>query len=253
MTVTEPGAVEVRGVEIGENGWSWVLTPGFTGLGVGAPRGDSSDRVGDGAVGGVDWLGEVEMQGVVLVSGDTAAQASQRSALVRAAWRRVLVGEVPLDLALPGWPEESLRRFGRPLGAEPEPADALDVLQRLTCRFLAKDPLWYGAERDSEPQAGDVTVLEADAGVTPSDRLSIEVVGNGGTPSIENSAGGSLTFTSSLATSSVWTVDVRTGEVTGGGAAASGSPWLRIEPDGDNVFTHSGCASIRLLWRPAYR
>lgn len=252
MPLTTPGAVEIRGLDIGENGWSWVLAPGFTGLDHGTPRGETAPRVGDGAAAGLDWLPAVEMQGVVLVRGDTIAQAADRAGLVRVAWRRSRSGEVPMDMVLPSFGSSAVRRFGRPLGAEPEPADVLGAEQRLICRFLALDPLWYGAELDSGHEVGTVTVLSADAGRVSSDRLSIEIVGNGGTPSIENSAGGSIAFTSALAGSQVWTVDVRTGEVAGGGAVASGSPWLRIEPGTDNEFSHSGCESIRLTWRPAY-
>lgn len=251
MDLCDTEQLALRGLSMGPPPFG-ILAGGFTGWGHGVPRGETSDRVGHGIVVGTDWLPEVEMQGVVVVEGDDAEHAGQLRGQLTTAWRSMKRGEVMLAGSLPGWYESVLYRFGRPLGASLNEEDRMLKVQRVGCQFRAHDPLWYGAERDSEHQAGSVTVLEDDAGEVPSDRLTIDILGDGGTPSIENDVSGSISFTGSLGVGQTWTVDVRHSEVSGGGTPASGSTWLRIEPDTDNVFTHSGCASIRVQWRPAY-
>lgn len=231
-------ALDLEGLE------GWLGAPSFTV--------DDERRVGPGVVSGSAWPGPKLLLANIQATAGSGADVGALVDGVAAAWQPPVVGILPVEYRLPGAPETVMRAYGQPRAFETDSHAWEAGLIRLRLEYLATDPLAYGVERDSEHQEGTVTVLSADAGRKPSDRLSIEIIGDGGTPTVENSAGGSITFTGALAAAEVWTVDVRTGEVAGGGAVASGSPWLRIEPGEDNEYTHSGCESIRLVWRPAY-
>lgn len=261
MALTDDWQAEIaaRSIVIGR-GTNYPGLGGVEGVGLLRPLTGDVDLVGDGAALTGDRLPVRVIQCPVVVVGDTAAELGQNYGALAAAWRPTRDDELAFDLRLPGMPETSLRCYGRPLDLPGDPA-GLKVAIRTAARFRCGDPFFYGAEVDSGVDASTpLTVVAADMGSAgaDTDRATLTIAGNGGTPVVTNTeTGGHITFNATLAGGASYVVDLHTRTVTKSGVnrdqdVDATSTWFRLLGGVDNELTFSGCASLRVQHRPAY-
>lgn len=151
---------------------------------------------------------------------------------------------------IPGLDECSF--YGRPRSVNDDTSLLPGRISALAL-FRALDPLKYGPLDLVSDGASPATVTNA--GSYRTDRATITVHGNGGTPVITNVTDDSatLTFADTLAGTAV--IDLRAQTIVNGGgdplALAPGSGWFALLP-GANTLTFAGCASIDVEHRPAW-
>lgn len=226
------------------------------GIGLPEPRigdGERGDLPGD--IGGVDVARRRRIPLPLHIVGTQTAALAALAALKRAWAPRPQ--DVTLDLYIPGQPSTDgrLRFYGRPRGVEVDLARIAGGWARAMAIFDALDPFGYGPEETVADAASPASVTSL--GDMPTDRFTIEIVGNGGTPVITSATDDAATvaFAEPLANGAVAILDVRTRSVTVDGLEvyplAAAARWFRLLP-GNNSITFTGCASVEITHRPAY-
>jgi hypothetical protein len=255
MPITKDYQGEIRTLTFGAGTVYEIDQPGID-MGTPETRDRGLER-GDrhGRVAAADLLGSRTIAVPIVVHADTHATVGTRQAVVRAAFRPA-AGDITLDLRVPGTPATVVRAYGRPRLPVEDQSIAPHGAARLLCRFEALDPLLYGASVVTGPSSGTVNV--SNAGVLATDRVTIVVTGNGGTPRVRNPADrdGEIRWRSPLGNGVTRTIDLRARTVVGGSQDrfAELSPlsdWFALEP-GTNGLVLTGAASITVTHRPAW-
>jgi hypothetical protein len=211
----------------------------------------------DGAAGGFDrYTSRAVKIPLVIAQADDVTFATKLATL-KGAWTPSDT-EVQLTVRL-GGPQRVY--FGRPRGLDDSALTYKPAMGdgKLFGQFVCLDPYAYGAASSIAEQTTSPFGL-ANAGDVRSQRVTLTVFGNGGTPHIVNTSDpdlGDLTFGSVLAASSTAVFDLMAQTVTVAGAAADhrvliSSLWFDLLP-GNNVITFTGCAGISATWRSAYQ
>lgn len=246
---------EIRGTTFGAGTDYQNDEPGWTGLGIPAPRTFDQPRGDlDGDVGGDDVLPRRVMNFPLEISADSSSAAMVLLQAFKAAWRPSPT-DVALDLCVPGFApsDETLRFYGRPRGLTDDLAMLKSGTIRLFAVFEALDPFGYGAEETVALPAGTPTAVTNDGDAT-SDRWTLELTRTGSASSIENDED-SEPGLSLVAGSSTLDLDGRARTILDAGNDAygqlsPGSGWP-ILVAGTNTLTVTG-ASASLTFRPAY-
>lgn len=224
-------------------------------------RKDLERNLGHGSVPGHDTYAEqpltipVGINGVGFTDAARQADAMAKARALRTGWRIATTGELRLDARLPGMPETVMSWFGRPRDVgETEWTWTFGRLQ-LTAEFDALDPVVYGAEQTLLTQSGTFNVTGT--GDADTDRLVLTFHGSGGTPVlVNNTNGGTITFTAAQAGTTV--VDVRAQTCTVSGIdhiadISTASTWLGLTGGVTNSLTLTGATSVDLTWRAGYQ
>lgn len=253
----------LRGFTFGD-GTDYCLTKGIGGLGSIEMRDRDLQRGDeDGDVGGRDKLAPRLLTfPLTLGAPQTVLDATERirfasellSDLAEAWAPEDGPAEVELILewpgVIPGLDECSF--YGRPRRLQDDSTGLPGRIAALAA-FRALDPLKYGPVDLVSDSASPAAVTNVGGYTT--DRVTITVTGNGGTPSITNVTDDSstITFAETLAGTAV--IDLRAQTVTdtlgNDLALAAGPRWFALLP-GVNTLTFSGCASIDVEHRPAW-
>lgn len=227
---------------------------GMTGLGILAPRASGQQRgLADGDSFGTHRYPARTLALPVQVLGDTDADRWQNWRALASAWRRSDT-DLALDVRIPGMAETTMRYYGRPFGLIGDPHGLKSPVSG-TAEFRC-DPFAYGAAVDSAVDSSSPLVV-TNAGDAATDRATLTVDGNGGTPTITNTTtGGVIAFRDALAGGQSYVIDLREQVVTRSGVnhdgdVTSSSTWFALDP-GANTLTFTGCASLQVTHRPAY-
>jgi len=258
VTITADFQADLGGVTVGAGTLYAFEAAVPVGLGLAEVRAQDAwrgDRDGDVATDDVYDARTITLD--LAVTAMTAAGAGAAIAALKAAWAARTV-ETTLDVRIPGTPETVLRYYGRPRGLAVDLELLLFGLARAQATFRALDPFAYGAAvTGSALTPGTATVTNA--GDAPTDRVTIALVGNGGTPTVTNTtdSSGSIAWTAPLANAATRTIDLRARTVVDGSSAdkypevAPGSRWFRLLP-GANTIVVAGCTSATFTYRPAW-
>lgn len=223
--------------------------------GLGTPDVRSFDTVRgsrDGDTGGADRSeARVIRFGLEVVDDGTFAADFR---LLKQAWRTTTT-DTTLDVKHPAFQstDNILRFYGRPRGLSADILQWHNGVSLVTASFKCLDPFGYGAAETVTDSSSPASVTNN--GDVPSDRFTITITGNGGTPIITSTTdeAAAVVFNTTLAGTAV--LDFRAHTMTVGGTAvyqlAAGSRWFRLLA-GANTLTFSGCASIEVVHRPAY-
>lgn len=123
--------------------------------------------------------------------------------------------------------------------------------------FVATDPIAYGA---ASVTAGSGTFTVTNSGGLVSQRATITLTGNDGTPVLTNNddSGRNITFGTVLATGETWTVDLAARTVVDSGGSdvfasnvLNASQWFGFQP-GDNELVLSGASGASVSLQDAY-
>jgi hypothetical protein len=208
-----------------------------------------------------DWTAARILSWRTGVDGTDPDDASDLAQALAAAWRRATSSEVTLDLWIPGT-DWQRRFYGRP--RLPAGAANLEHLRtgwvEVDVEFHCLDPFGYGAVVSDTANTGTFSILAADLGDVgaDTDRATIIITGNGGTPKLtNNTTGGVIEFASTLANAAEANIDLRTGAVTVAGSPApqaidAASTWMRLAGGVTNSLTLTGATSVDIGYRPAY-
>lgn len=252
--------VSFRGQTIGMCGSEFLLPlPGVTGLGVpDVKMGTEVDRLGThGSTSGADYLGSRVIGIPVMIhhrDDVDAAMSSLRK--LRAMWRPALSDEL-LSVTIPGYgPADNTMRFwGRPRGSL---SVDLALLHTGTvsayASFSALDPIGYGPLTTVSLSSGANNIVVT--GDAPSSRATIELTGNGGTPTIINTTHASrqVIFQAPIPSGQVWTLDLHRQTLRNASgtdmfsAIAPTSSWFHLL-GGANSISLSGVASGSMTYR----
>lgn len=238
-------------------GTAYELTKPITGLGEPQPAGTGEAARGDrdGVVSGPDVLPKRQLGFTFDVAGSSPENAVELWLAAQSAWRK-RSDDVALTLRLPGVLEEGWTFFGRPRGTTP----TLDALKsgtlELVAIFDALDPRGYGAEVELDPDSGTFTVDTL--GGFDTDRATVLIVGDGGTPRFENATddGHFVSWSTTLAGGDVRIIDLRRQRVTDGTGVSkdeeisTSSLWPMLLA-GENELELTGAASAAVTFRPA--
>lgn len=266
MTVSQEWRGSIRSLEFGA-GTSYPIGPtGIGGLGLPVPRTfDQARGDRDGMVASRDLYDRRVLSIALTVLGDTASADLPGDAMTNlrtlktAFAREETLDEVELELRVPGFPgaAETLTFFGRPRGLEADLSKLAQGVIPVLATFVALDPLGYEPEAVEATGASGAFTVDND-GDEDTDRVVIEVTGNGGTPRITNATdgGGDVTFGTTLAALSTRTIDLRAHTVEDGGSdhydeLSSASTWFVLKP-GTNSLTLTGAASVDVTVRAAH-
>lgn len=232
---------------------------GVTEVGVLEPRLTDVEGSGDGTAFGMDRHPARNLTIPITVLGDTDADVWANYRTLAVAWRRS-TAELALDLRIPGAAETVQRFYGRPNGVPAAPHGLKG--QMVTLAEFRCGPLCYGAEHTaaSAASATPLVIDDADAGDAgaDSDRVTITLVGNGGTPTVTHDpSGGAITFVLPLGVGVEAVLDLHDQTILVNGAAADGygtpaDDWFTLTGGETNEITATGCASIEVTWRPGY-
>jgi hypothetical protein len=230
---------------------------GLQGLGILDPRRTDQTRgLRDGDARGRDRYPARNLGIPVTVLGDTDEAIWSNYRALAVAWRRSDV-DLELQVRIPGGAEEVLSYIGRPGALDGQPRGLKSVI-RTVAEFRC-DPYAYGASVASATDSSTpLTILAADLGDlgADTDRATLTIVGNGGTPTIANTTtGGVLSFAAAI--TGTYTVDLRTQRTTKATVAkdheiTAASTWFDLAGGVDNVISFAGCTSIQITHRPAY-
>jgi hypothetical protein len=250
---------EIRGQTFGAAQPWEIDEPGIPGLGIPVARTRVAVRVDrHGDVGGDDVLPR-RILSVPLVatfaSPGAAWQAFETE--LKPAWAESFVDET-LDLYLPGLAATGRRYFGRARGVDVDLSRLKSSTVRALCTFEALDPLGYGPEESSGPEAGAFVVTNG--GTADSDRVTLSIIGNGGSPRLVNASDSSndVSFDEPLGAADVRVVDLRSRTVVDGAGddrydeLSPALLWFVLVP-GANSLALTGAASVDVSFRPAYR
>lgn len=185
--------------------------------------------------------------------GKSTASATQQAFQTLKTAFKPSTSDTTLDLRTPGMAETQLLVYGRPRGVESESWEPHGRTASCVASFLATDPYFYGATAAvSADSSSPIPIVNA--GDANTRRCTLTVVGSGGTPTITNPNGGSITFASALSGTATLDLDAQTctvGGVSRDDLIAPSSAWFVIQPGTVNV-TFSGCTSVASSLRPAY-
>jgi hypothetical protein len=256
---------ELNGVTIDgadEDATYVLLADSISGLGLPEPRTADLDRADDhGSVAGQDFTQPRALRiPIAINTPDDPAAAWAALRALKAAWQPTGPADDLLSIYAPGIgpSDDTLRFFGRP-------RTALDVNLRMVhagiiyalATFVALDPIGYGP---TEADSGSGTFSVTNAGDARTERATITITGNGGTPTIANASdgGGNVLFTEALAGAATWVIDLRARTVVDGsgndvfaGNVAPSSLWFGLQP-GANQLTLTGAASAALSFRSGW-
>lgn len=261
MALTVPYTAEINpgaanAVIFGDGtAYPFVREGGIQGLGnpdireFDTPRGDR-----DGDVGGLDRNTPRILRFALELDQHATFMADLRA--LKAAWRSTT--DTTLDIRHPLFDstDNILRFYGRPRTLEAN-VDTVDLngFIPVLATYKCLDPFGYGAEETVSDASSPASVTSD--GDVPTDRFTIEVTGNGGTPVITSTTdeASAVVFNTTLAGAAVAVLDFRAHSMTVGGTPAyqlaAGSRWFRLLP-GANTLTFTGCASIEVVHRPAF-
>lgn len=208
----------------------------------------------DGAVGGRDRSAPRVIRFALEVVDGGALTDDFRA--LKQAWRPTS-SDTTLDVKHPAFDtaDNVLRFYGRPRGLQADILQWHSGWSEASATFKCLDPFGYGAEETVSDASSPASVTSA--GDVATDRFTIEITGNGGTPSVTNATdeGASVAFNTTVAGGATAVLDFRTHTMTVDGlptfVLAPGSRWFRLLP-GANSLTFTGCASIEVVHRPAY-
>lgn len=265
MTVAH-GQWSLRSLTQGD-GTAYDRTGPIGGLGVAPPRRIRVRRGSiDGDAAGYDTLPARMLtfpMTVKSVTGCSPAQAEEevnvRSRALRVAWNRLSlfsITDLELELGMNGFPsaDETLRFYGRPDGLDLDYSMARIGALPAFASFLALDPYGYGASVTVTGSSSPASI--STAGETVTNRFTITVVGNGGTPTLVSVTddNNSIAFNTTLSGNAI--LDFREQTVTIGGVSSytvlqPAPEWFFLHP-GSNTLTFTGCAAIIVSHQPAY-
>lgn len=247
---------EIDGELVLGPGTDYIIGRAINGVG-NPPVRDVDTRRGnlDGDVGGTDTHGRrlIALPVLIRAAGDGGVAASTALGVLKRAWRRRAT-DVPLDLWLPSW-AAGRRFYGRPGDLDVDYSLVATGNIDALATFRALDPFGYGAAETVTDSSSPATVTNS--GDVPSDRFTVAITGNGGTPAVTNTTdeAAAVVFNTALAGGAVAVLNFRTHTMTVNGTAtyllAPGSRWFRLLA-GANTLTFSGCASIEVVHRPAF-
>jgi hypothetical protein len=227
----------------------------ISGIGALDPQTSDMPGIGDGEHQGVDRYPARNILIPVTVLGDTMSAVWTNYRALAEAWRISRTTELELEVRVSG---SARSFFGRPRGL-PATLSGLKGAMTTTAAFRCGDPFAYGAEVDSGVDtASPMTIASATLGTEDTDRATVTIAGNGGTPVLTNSTtGGVLTFDTVLAGGQSYVINLHTRVVTRGGVAVPSeidpaSTWLDLAGGVANTITWTGCASVRIQYRPAW-
>lgn len=261
MTVNEEWRGAIAGLEFGDGTDYPYDEDGPSGLGLPPVVSSDSDRGDrDGSTAGADRYGRRVLTFPLVILGTSSSDALEKLATLKGAWpRQDSYDEVELELRYPGFPgsTSTLSYFGRPRGLV---ADTRLLRKgatiRTLCTFEALDPLGYEPEEESNGHTAGAFTVDNDGDET-TDRVVLEITGNGGTPRVVNTsdADGDV-WLDTLAGAAIRTIDLRAHTVSAGGTPAyadlnPASTWFRLRP-GTNNLTLAGAASVDFTLRPAH-
>lgn len=209
----------------------------------------------DGDAGGLDRHTARILRFALELDEDDGPLKSQLRPL-KAAWR-ASAGDTTLDVLDPLFDtsDNILRWYGRPRMLEADTNVSDFGLIPVVFSFKCLDPFGYGAPETVTDSSSPASVTNS--GDVASDRFTIAITGNGGTPVVTNTTdeAAAVAFNTTLAGGAVAVLNFRTHTMTVGGTAtyllAPGSTWFRLLA-GANTLTFSGCASIEVVHRPAF-
>lgn len=254
--------ITLNGTTIGGCGSDYVLAEdNLSGFGMPDVKPLDIDlQLNHGMVASKDFLASriIGIPVIIYRKGNPGAAMSAARQL-KAAWQPAKDGfddVLTVSAAGLGPLDDVMTFFGRPRGGL-----ELDLVKHhaglITAygSFTCLDPLGYGGEQTS----GGTLFSVNNIGTAATDRISIVVTGNGGTPVITNVTDTSraIRFGETLANGITRHIDVRAKTVvssSGDDRYSSLSPtnqWFDILP-GVNSITVTGAASISLTWRPAW-
>jgi hypothetical protein len=237
-------------------GSPYPFTGPIGGLGIPVPRTRDQER-GDqaGDAGGDDVLPKRILTLPLGINGTDPEDAWDLLEDLKGAFAES-VADVPLDLRLPGMATTGRRYYGRPRGLDTDlgalKSGWIDVL----ATYDALDPFAYGAEVSTGPQAGSFNVTNP--GSADTDRVTLTIVGNGGTPKVVNTTDDAGDVTFGQAVSGTRIVDLRARTIVDGSSndfydeLAAGVLWFVLRP-GVNALVLTGAASVDVTLRGAYR
>lgn len=254
--------VTLNGVVIGNCGSDFVLgEESVDGLGMPDIKAQDLDFQGmHGAVGGKDYLAVRTIGVPILIYRKEDPQAAMEAArTLKTAWQPANSGnntEV-LTIGSSGFGPASgdTTFYGRPRGGiELDLEQHHAGLIRAYASFACLDPLGYGPE---ETDSGTTLTID-NVGDAASNRITIEVTGDGNTPVIQNTTDDNraIRFGTPLAGAATRQIDVRSRTVLDGSTDkyAELSPvnqWFDLVP-GENELLVTGASSIDITWRPAW-
>lgn len=255
MTSLNQYQAALNGVTIGRD----TYYPGVGGTrgAVGSPPINQHDlrlEMRHGGAAGIDRYGTRTIKVPVQIAATSEAHFDTLLGSLKDAWSPSDTDQ-ELELRLGG---TQLSYFGRPRGVDDSQLGGKALINStglVVCEFAATDPFGYGATV-TVPADTSTPVTLPNAGNAPTSRVTLTIVGSGGTPALVNTSdnAGDLTFTHTV--SSTLTVDLRAMTVRDGSTSREswlsiGSLWFELQP-GDNTVTFTGCTSVAASIRPAY-
>lgn len=177
------------------------------------------------------------------------------------AWRpiRSATTEATLDLRIPGLAETTLRGYVRPRGAHvvlQAPDGFLGVYKGIQCIAAFLDPVFYGAAVNTTVTS---TQSVTNAGAEETDRCTIVLTGNGGTPTLTNNSyfGKAIRWSTAVGNTVVRNIDLRgqvVTDISGNDVTYELAASTRFFPlaTGANSITLASATSAVFTHRPAY-
>ena len=253
--------VELNDVRIAGTCGDFVLTVESIG-GLGLPDVKSADlnRLDDhGSVAADDYAQSRQIFFPIALQRDTAREAMTALQELKTAWKASRV-EDELSIFIPGIGpvDDTLRFYGRP-------RSTLDVILRglpggvisAFANFAALDPVGYGPVTTI---SGSGTFTVTNEGNADSRRAVVEIIGDGGIPSLVNASdgGADVRFSQALGVGQSWFVDLRNRTVIDGSGddvfpnnVLQASIWPKLVP-GDNSLTLDGADSANVVYRSGW-
>lgn len=179
------------------------------------------------------------------------------------AWRAPQDGsEVALDVRVPGLPETSVRYYGQPRSVVSETTGWANPrgLVEVDCEFYCSDPFAYGASVADNSNTGTFTIAAANLGDlgADTDRVTLTITGNGGTPSITNdTTGGTIVAATALTSGASWTIDLHVRTLSSGSTSypqyvSASTTWFKLKGGTENSLTLTSASWVDISYRPAF-
>lgn len=253
MTLTADWSVEYNGVIVGA-GTSYKLLVAGTSIG-GLPITRTADQPRGSAHGIVASTDRLGGRTITLALACTLGSSSVWTTYqaFRNAWTPAS-SDQPLDLRMSGLPQNVMRFYGRPRDVVEDVELWSRGLIRWLATFQATDPKMYGILASGSGTSYTVT----NSGASASDRITVTLTGDGGTPLVTNATTGkTIRFASTVAAGASRVLDVRARTCVDGSGVdkraelSNLTTWLDLSA-GANSITVTGAASAQLEWRPAW-
>lgn len=221
---------------------------------------DLAFSLADGSAGGFDSY-EPRMLTIPLkTTGADTASARERLQPFLDAWQPPRTTEIPLDLRLPGQPEEVLRYFGRPRAVDETRVMWHLNQMRVDAHFDCLDPFGYGAETEAVSYGDELDIDNIGNVAEPlKSRCTLTATAAGGSPpftiqNLDDPDGLTMTF---LELPDVLHIDLHGWNLTDDDGTCqdrqlrNDSGWPVLKP-GANRFVFDGFTALSAVWRPAY-